>query len=89
MHLAKVIGRVVATRKHEALEGVKLLLAQPMDHLGNPKGEPLVMVDPLQAGEGDVVSFVMGREGALALDDWFTPVDAGIVSIVDSINHEE
>ncbi|VAX18638.1 EutN-like protein clustered with choline trimethylamine-lyase [hydrothermal vent metagenome] len=89
MHLAKVIGRVVATKKHEALEGVKLLLIQPVDHEGTPKSEPIVATDPFQAGEGETVVYVTGREAALALDETFTPVDAGIVGIVDSINHEE
>lgn len=88
MHLARVIGRVVATRKHGALEGVKLLLIQPVDHNDKPKGEPIVATDPIQSGEGDLVSYVVGREASLALDKKFTPVDAGIVSIVDSVNAE-
>jgi len=89
MHLAKVIGRVIATKKHEALEGVKLLLIQPVDHEGKPKSEPIVATDPFQAGPGETVAYVTGREAALALDETFTPVDAGIVGIVDSVNHEE
>jgi len=89
MHLARVIGRVVATRKHEALEGVKLLLVQPVDHADRPKGEPIVATDPLQSGPGDLVAYVVGREASLALDETFTPVDAGIVGIVDSVNAED
>ena len=89
MHLARVLGRVVATQKHEALEGVKLLLIQPVDHNGKPKGEPIIATDPIQSGEGDLVSYVTGREASLALDKTFTPVDAGIVAIVDSVNAEE
>ncbi|MGK7346130.1 MAG: EutN/CcmL family microcompartment protein [Candidatus Nitrospinota bacterium M3_3B_026] len=89
MHLARVKGRVVATRKHEALEGVKLLLIQPVDHADKPKGEPIIATDPLQAGEGDLVAYVVGREASLALDEKFTPVDAGIVEIIDSVNAED
>ncbi|MBI4666603.1 MAG: EutN/CcmL family microcompartment protein [Nitrospinae bacterium] len=88
MHLAKVIGRVVATVKHEALTGVKLLLIQPIDDKGAPKGEPIVATDSVQSGPGDLVTYVSGREGTLALDEPFTPVDAGIVGIVDSVNRE-
>lgn len=88
MHLAKVIGRLVATQKHEALTGVKLLIIQPVDHERKPKGEPLVAVDSIQSGEGDIVTYVVGREATLVLDIPFTPVDAGIVGIVDSINSE-
>ncbi len=89
MHLAKVIGRVVATQKHEALEGVKLLLVQPVDHEKKPKGKTIIATAENQAGEGDIVAYVTGREATLALDESFTPVDAGIVAIIDSINLEE
>jgi len=89
MHLAKVIGTVVATVKYETLEGIKLLLIQPIDEEQKKKGEPLVAVDPnMQAGEGMVVTFVVGREGSLGLPIPFAPVDAGIVGIVDDINVE-
>ncbi len=88
MRLARITGRVVATIKHEALTGVKLLIAQPVDHDGKAKGKQLVLADPLQSGEGDLVAYVTGREGALALDTSFTPVDAGVVAIIDSVNVE-
>ncbi len=88
MHLARVNGRVVATQKHEALEGVKLLVIQPVDHKDKPKGGMIIAADPLQSGEGDLVAYVTGREASLGLDNTFTPVDAGIVAIVDSVNGE-
>ncbi len=89
MHLARVIGRVVATQKHEALEGVKLLVLQPVDHNDKPKGGAIIATDPLQSGEGALVAYVVGREASLVLDESFTPVDAGIVGIVDSVNSED
>jgi len=89
MHLAKVIGRVVATQKHEALEGVKLQIIQPVDHAGKPKGAAIIATSNIQSGPGDLVTYVSGREATLALDEPFTPVDAGIVGIVDSVNVEE
>lgn len=88
MHLARVIGRVVATQKSGSLTGVKLLVVQPVNHKDEPKGDPIVATDPLQSGEGDLVAYVTGREASLALDETFTPVDAGIVAIVDSVNDE-
>ncbi len=88
MHLARVIGRVVATRKHEALTGVKLLVVQPVDHADKKKGPPIVVADQLQSGQGELVAYVTGREASLTLDESFTPVDAGIVGIIDSVNHE-
>ncbi len=83
MELAEVIGTVVATRKHEALEGVRLLLVQGKDHDGNDQGEPFVAADATQAGPGDLVKWIGGREATLALPVPFTPVDATIVGIVD------
>lgn len=86
MHIGKVIGRVVATVKHPSLEGIKLLMVQPVDHERKPKGEPLVAVDTVQAGIGETVSYVVGREATLSQPDPFSPVDAGIVGIVDEID---
>ncbi len=83
MELARVIGTVVASQKHASLEGVRLLLIQPHDHHGAAQGGPIVAADPLQAGVGDTVKWITGREAALALPDTFAPVDCSIVGIVD------
>jgi ethanolamine utilization protein EutN len=83
MELARVIGTVVADRKHPSLVGVRLLVLQGIEAGGKNVGEPFVAADPLQAGPGDVVSWIGGREAALALPVTFTPVDAAIVTIVD------
>jgi microcompartment protein CcmK/EutM len=90
MHLAKVIGTVVATQKHPALRGVKLLLLQPVDDRLRRKGDPIIAVDPnMQAGPGCVVTYVVGREAMLGLPTPNAPVDAGIVGVVDEpINRE-
>jgi len=86
MQLGKVIGTVVATQKHEALQGVKLLIVQPVLPDGKPKGSPVVAVDgTAQAGPGEIIFMISGREGALVLEKWFTPVDQGIVGIVHEI----
>jgi ethanolamine utilization protein EutN len=83
MQLARVLGSVVATVKHESLTGVRLLLIQPQDHDGLPDGDAIVAADPLQAGVGDLVSWVTGREAALALPVTYSPVDTAVVTIVD------
>ena len=86
MQLAKVIGTVVATAKHEALRGVKLLIVQPMTPDGKPRGRPVVAADgTAMAGPGETVFIIASREGSLVLENWFTPVDHGIVGIVDHI----
>lgn len=86
MQLGRVIGTVVATRKYEGLEGKKLLLVQALDHNLRAVGDPLVAVDTVQAGPGDLVYWVASREAALALEPWFVPVDAAIVGIVDAVS---
>lgn len=83
MQLAKVLGSVVCTVKHESLVGVRMLLIQPHDHDGVADGDPIVAADPLQAGTGDTVEWITGREAALALPDTYSPVDAAVVAIVD------
>jgi len=86
MQLARVIGTVVATQKSEGLDGVKLLVVQPLTPALAPKGEPLVAADTVRAGPGELVYFVAAREAALALDPSFVPIDAAIVGIVDELD---
>ncbi len=87
MELARVIGTVVATQQYEGLQGVKLLLVEPLDETLAVVGEPFVATDwDQKAGPGDVVSWVGGREAALACPVHFVPVDAAIVSVVDDVN---
>jgi ethanolamine utilization protein EutN len=86
MHIAKVIGTVVATQKVEPLRGSKLLVVQPLDLYGRPSGRPLVAIDTVRAGQGDIVYFVKGREAAHTLDEKFNPADAAIMGIVDRVD---
>jgi ethanolamine utilization protein EutN len=87
MYLGRVIGTVVATRKYQGLDGVKLLLIEPLNDKHNKTGEPQVAVDAThQAGQRDLVYCVGSREAALSLEETFVPVDAAIVGIVDQVN---
>jgi ethanolamine utilization protein EutN len=87
MQLGRVIGTVVAERKYQGLEGVKLLVVQPLLPDGRADGTPLVACDTVRAGPEDLVYMVGSREAALALDETFVPVDAAIVGIVDQVDH--
>lgn len=84
MHLARVIGRVVATRRVEGLEGVPLQWIQPLDERGEPAGRARVACAVVSTGPGDLVHFVDGREGALACPRPFVPVDAAILGFVEA-----
>jgi len=88
MYLGRVVGTVVATRKAPGLEGVRLMVVQPLNPDLTPRGNVQVAVDAVQAGPDEVVYLVGSREASLALKDWFVPVDAAIVGIVDSVDVE-
>ena len=83
MQLGRVIGDVVATRKDSNLEGIKLLMVQPLTAGGQDAGRPLVAVDSVGAGVGENVFFVRGKEASFPFHPVEVPADAGIVGIVD------
>jgi ethanolamine utilization protein EutN len=86
VQLARVVGTVVATIKTPGLEGVKLLVIQPLDRHLVPTGGQLVAADAVHmAGPGELVYFVAAREAAEAMPDRFVPVDHAIVGIVDAV----
>jgi ethanolamine utilization protein EutN len=86
VQLARVIGTVVATVKTPGLQGVKLLVIQPLDRHQRPAGAQLVAADAVHmAGPGELVYFVAAREAAQAMPDPFVPVDHAIVGIVDAV----
>lgn len=87
MKFARVTGTVVATRKYEGLEGIKLLVVQPLDRDGEPRGRASVAADATkQAGPGHMVLVVGSREAAQALPETFVPVDLAVTAIVDQVD---
>lgn len=84
MQLAQVIGRATSTVKHPSLNGWRMLLVQPLKKNGTPDGEPLLAIDDLGAGRGDVV--MMTSDGAsvremMGTDN--TPVRWAVLGIAD------
>ena len=87
MFLGRVIGTVQATFIYEGLESVKMVWVQPELADGSSAGEAIIACDATpQAGLGDRVYMVDGREAGLPLPVDFVPVDATIVGIVDGID---
>jgi len=81
MFLARVTGEVVATIKHGALAGQKLLLAQPV-----AGGRATIAVDSVQAGPGDLVLVAdEGNSAAQVLRRPRGPIRTVIVGIVDDV----
>jgi ethanolamine utilization protein EutN len=96
MQLARVIGTLVATKKHRKLEGAKLLIVQPLDldfaeprggAADRPRGVPLLAIDSVGAGIGEKVLIVIeGRAAGEALGRKAAPVDAAIIGIIDRVD---
>ncbi|QQS34952.1 MAG: EutN/CcmL family microcompartment protein [Ignavibacteriales bacterium] len=86
MFLGKVIGTVWATRKYETLENFKFLIVQPLNSEKKNNGEPLIAVDTVGAGPGEIIFYITASEAVIPLPVDFAPVDASIVGIVDTIN---
>jgi ethanolamine utilization protein EutN len=86
MQLGRVTGTVVASTKVPGLEGIKLLVVQPLDRYQRPTGVTVVAADAVHmAGPGELIYFVSAREAAQAMPDPFVPVDHAIVGIVDAV----
>ena len=83
MQLAKVIGSMVSTRKCERLEGMKLLVAVPVDpETMEEKGAPFVTADTVGAGEGEIVLWAGGSSSRQTDQTTGKPVDSTIIGIV-------
>jgi len=89
MHLARVIGTVVATVKNEGLVGRKLLVIQPLDARAADDGKPMVAIDAIGAGAGEVVIWCRGKESSFPFLPGNVPTDCTIVGIVDSVFVDE
>ena len=87
MQLARVIGTVVATVKNDSLVGRKLLVVQTLDRNLESTGKPMVAVDAVGAGIGELVFWCRGKEASFPFKREDTPTDCTIVGIVDSEEH--
>ena len=89
MQIARVKGTVVSTNKTEKLNGLKLLLVKPIDiETFEEKGNVVVAIDAIGAGEGEVVMCVVGSSSRLTVVTEGKPVDQTIIAIIDSVDLE-
>ncbi len=85
MQLGRVVGTATATVKHPSMAGRKLLVVQLLDMGAAPDGEPILAVDSVGAGRGEVV--LVTSDGAAAqqlLHDDRTPVRYTVMGIRDA-----
>lgn len=89
MIVGKIVGNVVSTNKAEKLTGKKLLIVQPVDmNTLENDGKPLVSIDTVGSGNGEIVMVVGGspaRQTEITKD---APVDSAIVGVIDTIEIE-
>ncbi len=87
MQLARVIGNVVSTIKNESLEGRKIMVVQNLNENLEPFGQPIIALDSIGAGVGELVFWCRGKEASFPFKRDATPTDCTIVGIVDSDSH--
>lgn len=88
MYLGRVIGTIWATRKYESVTGYKMQLVQPLNAELEKIGSPIITLDTVGAGPGEIIYYVTASEAVIPLDVDMAPVDASIVGIVDSLHVE-
>jgi len=86
MKICKVVGHVWATKKEEALCGLKLMMVRQIDPLTEWEGVPFVAADQVGAGMDERVLVVEGSTARKALACDTLPVDSAIVGIIDSLD---
>jgi microcompartment protein CcmK/EutM len=84
MQLARVVGTVVATRKEESMQGIKLLVVRPLDEEGRESGNAIVSADAVGAGPDEVVLIAAGSSARQTVVTDKRPVDSVVMAIVDS-----
>ncbi len=87
MLIARVIGEAVATHKHPAHEGRKLLLVQPLNLDMTDRGDAVVALDGIGAGVGDLVLVTMEGFSAMTAVGRppFSPIDMAVIGYIDHI----
>ena len=89
MFMARVVGDVVSSHRHEHLGQKKLLLLRRLDLKGEEEGNELIALDVIGVGVGERVLVVQEGNAARTLfDDKRIPVQAVVVGVVDHADIE-
>ena len=84
MMIARVIGTVVSTRKEPTMEGLRLLVCQPVNSEGEKAGSPVVAADAVGAGVGEMILYATGSSARQTVATQNRPIDAVVMAIVDN-----
>ena len=88
MYFGRIIGCVWCTVKHPGLEGLRMVVVQPLTPELQVTGKPLICTDCTGAGTGELVYWVKGKEASFPFLPTEAPTDTTIVGIVDSVHLE-
>lgn len=87
VYLARVIGDVVSTHRHEYLGQKKLLLVRRLDLEDREEGGEVIALDVIGVGVGEKVLVVQEGNAARTLfKDTKIPVQAVVVGVVDRVD---
>ena len=89
MILGKVVGTIVSIIKNDGIEGTRYLLIDKTNQHGEKKGDYIVALDLIGAGNDELVMIsesTSARETQTTLNK---PIDAIIVGIIDMIDENE
>ena len=87
MILGRVLGNVVATQKNSRYGGARIMLVQPVNPDGSPRGASVLALDSVDAGEGDLVIVVQEGWSAstASTGEAGAAIDRAIIGVVDFI----
>lgn len=87
MILGRVLGNVVATQKNARYGNARIMLVQPINLNGTPRGASILALDSVDAGEGDLVIVVQEGWSAstASTGEPGAAIDSAIVGVVDFI----
>jgi len=85
--IARVVGDVVSTHRHDSLGEKKLQLVRRLDLAGKEEGAEVIALDVIGVGVGERVLVVQEGGAARALfNEPRVPVQAVIVGVVDHLD---
>ena len=86
MYLGRVVGCLWCTVKDSRLDGMRMLVVQPLTPELENTGKRLICTDMTGAGAGEIVYWVKGKEACFPFAPVEPPVDTTIVGIVDTVH---
>lgn len=86
MRICRVVGTVVASQDSGRLDGAKYLLVQSAAPAGDASGTPMVALDAVQAGDGDLVLVAQGSSCRQLHHTIDRAVDALVIGVVDLVD---